>query len=162
MPPNSTNTGFISRTFGRSVLGHIDSCHLELDLSVHGDQVGLTDSWFRMLWLQPQPLLRARLEQKQRSSVGKEPQLTQEELRTNNQINTNWNLARMETMDGTGKTNTKGQHKPSGGAIDKDPLTIQISITDETALTEQLSGLSLPPEHWRLMFSILCTWWWLH
>ena len=52
----------------------------------------------------------------------------------------------METMDGAGKTNTKGQREPSGGAIDKDPLTIQTSITDETALTEQLSGLSFPPE----------------
>ena len=35
-----------SSTFGRAVLGHVDSGHLELDLSVQsrGDQVGLTDS----------------------------------------------------------------------------------------------------------------------
>ena len=49
-------------------------------------------------------------------------------------------------MDGTGKTNTKDQREALGGAIDKDHLAIQPSITDETELTEQLSGLSLPPE----------------
>lgn len=52
----------------------------------------------------------------------------------------------METIDGTGKTNTKGQREASGGAIEKDLLAIRTSITNETALTEQLSGLSLPPE----------------